>query len=119
MTGLADVADQDVSDLPTGRARVVELARCLMSGPSVLLLDEPASGQTEAETETFGELLGRLAADGLAICMVEHDMGLVMRVCSWIYVLDYGDVLAAGAPARIRDDPAVIAAYLGAPAGAG
>ena len=113
LTGLGDVADRDVADIPTGRARVVELARALMSGPRVVLLDEPASGQTEEETRAFGELLRRLAADGLGVCLVEHDVGLVMEVCSQIYVLDYGAVLASGPAEKVRKDPAVIAAYLG------
>jgi branched-chain amino acid transport system ATP-binding protein len=116
LTGLGDVADRDVSDIPTGRARVVEVARALMTQPSVLLLDEPAAGQTERETLEFGHLLGQLAADGLAICLVEHDMALVMRVSSDIHVLDYGKVLAVGNPEKVQNDPAVIAAYLGAPA---
>jgi len=118
LTGLTDVAHRDVADIPTGRARVVELARALMTSPSVVLLDEPASGQTEQETEAFGRLLMRLAADGLAICLVEHDVSLVMQVCSTITVLDYGAVLARGTAAEIRDDPAVVAAYLGTAEGA-
>jgi branched-chain amino acid transport system ATP-binding protein len=115
LTGLGDVADRDVSDIPTGRARVVEVARALMTQPTVLLLDEPAAGQTERETEEFGHLLGQLADEGLAICLVEHDMALVMRVSSDIHVLDYGKVLAVGNPEEVQNDPAVVAAYLGAP----
>ncbi len=119
LTGLGDVAHRDVADIPTGRARVVELARTLMTGPKVVLLDEPASGQTEEETASFGRLLRRLAHDdGLAICLVEHDMGLVMDVCSVVTVLDYGRVLAVGTPAQVRTDPAVITAYLGTTAAA-
>ncbi len=113
LTGLTDVAAREVADIPTGRARVVELARALMTGPTVLLLDEPASGQTERETEVFGQLLLRLAADGLAVCLVEHDMALVMEVSTTIHVLDYGRILAVGKPEEIRNDSAVIAAYLG------
>ncbi len=119
LTGLTDVADRDVSDIPTGRARVVEVARALMTQPSIVLLDEPASGQTEQETVVFGELLRRLAGDGLAVCLVEHDVGLVMQVCSTITVLDYGAVIARGTPEQIRVDPAVIDAYLGTPEGLG
>ena len=113
LTGLADVAERDVADIPTGRARVVEVARALMTRPSVLLLDEPAAGQTERETEAFGQLLQRLAGDGLAICLVEHDMALVMQVSDTIHVLDYGRILAVGNREQVRNDPAVIAAYLG------
>jgi branched-chain amino acid transport system ATP-binding protein len=119
LTGLGALADREVSEIPTGRARVVELARALMTRPSVLLLDEPAAGQTERETEEFGGLLRRLAADGLAICLVEHDMTLVMDVCQTINVLDYGRTIAAGTPDRVRNDPAVIEAYLGTPEGVG
>ena len=117
LTGLGPVADREVAELPTGRARVVEVARALMSQPKVLLLDEPASGQTEHETEAFGRLLRRLADDGLAICLVEHDMTLVMDVCETIHVLDYGREIACGPPAQVRDDPAVLDAYLGTPEG--
>ncbi|MGV9744246.1 ABC transporter ATP-binding protein [Rhodococcus zopfii] len=113
LTGLEDIADRDVSDIPTGRARVVEVARALMTAPRILLLDEPASGQTEQETEQFADLLGELAAGGLAICLVEHDIPLVMKICSTIHVLDYGALLASGPPDEIKNDPAVIAAYIG------
>jgi len=119
LTGLGAIADREVSEIPTGRARVVEVARALMTRPSVLLLDEPAAGQTEHETEEFGDLLRRLAADGLAVCLVEHDMTLVMDVCQTIHVLDFGRTIAAGPPDRVRNDPAVIEAYLGTPEGVG
>ncbi len=116
LVGLGDVADREVSELPTGRARVVEVARALMTQPKVLLLDEPASGQTEQETEAFGLLLRQLVEErDLAICLVEHDVGLVMGTCEHIHVLDYGEVIASGTPDQVKDDPAVINAYLGAP----
>lgn len=116
LVGLQDVADRDVSELPTARARVVEVARALMTHPKVLLLDEPASGQTEQETATFGQLLRRLVDErGLAICLVEHDVSLVMGTCELIHVLDYGELIASGPPDRVRSDPAVVNAYLGAP----
>ena len=116
LVGLGDVADREVSELPTGRARVVELARALMTQPRVLLLDEPASGQTEQETEAFGRLLRQLVDErDLAICLVEHDVGLVMGTCEHIHVLDYGQVIASGTPEQVKNDPIVVNAYLGAP----
>ncbi|HYZ99649.1 MAG TPA: ABC transporter ATP-binding protein [Acidimicrobiales bacterium] len=119
LTGLGAIADREVSEIPTGQARVVELARALMTRPSVLLLDEPAAGQTEAETEAFGRLLRRLADDGLAVCLVEHDMSLVMEVCETVHVLDYGRTIAVGSPDEVRHDAAVVEAYLGTPEGVG
>src|ERR1700722_11707239 len=116
LVGLGDVADRDVSELPTGRARVVEVARALMTQPKILLLDEPASGQTEQETEAFGRLLRQLVDErDLGICLVEHDVGLVMGTCEHIHVLDYGEVIASGTPEQVKNDPIVVNAYLGAP----
>jgi branched-chain amino acid transport system ATP-binding protein len=116
LVGLSDVAEREVSELPTARARVVEVARALMTQPKVLLLDEPASGQTEQETAAFGTLLRHLVEErGLAICLVEHDVGLVMGTCELIHVLDYGEIIASGSPEQVKNDPAVVNAYLGAP----
>jgi branched-chain amino acid transport system ATP-binding protein len=116
LVGLGDVAEREVSELPTARARVVEVARALMTQPRVLLLDEPASGQTEEETVAFGRLLRQLVDErDLAICLVEHDVGLVMDTCELIHVLDYGEIIASGAPEQVKNDPAVVNAYLGAP----
>jgi len=111
--GLADVADARVGNLSTGRARLVELGRALATRPKVLLLDEPASGQDEGETETFGRLLRELASEGIAVVLVEHDMQLVMQVCDMIHVLDFGRIIAVGTAAEIQHDEAVLAAYLG------
>ncbi len=111
--GLVDVADVLAGSLPTGQGRLVELARALATDPKVLLLDEPASGQTDVETDHFSALLRELAQEGIAILLVEHDMALVMAVCDEIFVLDAGRILASGSPEDVRTNPAVLAAYLG------
>jgi len=112
--GLTKVANDRADTLPTGTGRLVELARSLATRPKVLLLDEPAAGQDTDETERFSKILQQLAADGLAILLVEHDMELVMNVCHQVAVLDYGRIICTGTPAEVRADPAVQAAYLGA-----
>ncbi len=111
--GLQTVADARVDSLPTGQCRLVELGRCLATRPQVLLLDEPASGQDEHETVAFAALLRELAASGMAVLLVEHDVHLVMEVCSAVHVLDFGRIIAAGTPAEIQANEAVLAAYLG------
>jgi branched-chain amino acid transport system ATP-binding protein len=114
MLGLTRVADANVSTIPTGTARVVELGRALMIRPRILLLDEPASGQTDEETKAFELLLRRLVdEDGLTVLLVEHDMALVMDVCDRIHVLDFGEIISAGTPDDVRADPRVRDAYLG------
>jgi branched-chain amino acid transport system ATP-binding protein len=111
--GLADEAASPVSSLPTGSARLVELARALSTDPKVLLLDEPCSGLDERETETLGQLLTSVAAEGRAVVLVEHDTELVLKICETVHVLDFGQVIASGPPAQIRTDPKVQVAYLG------
>jgi branched-chain amino acid transport system ATP-binding protein len=111
--GVGDEAMAPVSSLPTGSARLVELARALSTDPTVLLLDEPCSGLDERETANLGLLLTSLAAEGRAIVLVEHDTDLVLRICGTVHVLDFGQVIATGPPDVVRRDSAVQEAYLG------
>jgi branched-chain amino acid transport system ATP-binding protein len=111
--GLTEVAGSTADTLPTGLGRLVEVGRALAASPKLLLLDEPAAGQDGEETQAFAALLRTLAADGTAVVLVEHDMGLVMGVCDEVYVLDLGKIIAVGPPGVIRHDETVLAAYLG------
>ena len=111
---LQALADVEVTTLPVGQARLVELARALCLTPKVLLLDEPASGLDPAETADFVALLAHVRSTlGCAMLLVEHDMGVVLPLCDHVVVMDFGKVLAAGPPLEVRDDPAVRTAYLG------
>jgi branched-chain amino acid transport system ATP-binding protein len=111
--GVSGVATEPVNALSTGTARLVELARALAIDPRVLLLDEPSSGLDDRETAGLGTLLRALATERRAVLLVEHDMDLVLEICDVVHVLDFGEVIASGAPSEVRADPAVQAAYLG------
>jgi branched-chain amino acid transport system ATP-binding protein len=111
--GYRDSIERLAGDLPHVDRRLVEVARALALGPRVLLLDEPAAGLSEAEKHKLAALIRTIADHGVAIVLVEHDMGMVMGISDHIVVLDAGKPIAAGTPDEIRDDPAVIAAYLG------
>ena len=111
---LGPIRDLPAGSLPIGAARMVELARALIGEPTVLLLDEPTSGLGEAETELMGAAIRDVVADGrCGVLLVEHDVPFVMGLSTRITVLDLGRTIATGTPEQVRDDPAVIAAYLG------
>jgi branched-chain amino acid transport system permease protein len=117
--GLLEDADRPAGTLALGRQRIVEIARALCLDPVLLLLDEPAAGLRHAEKRTLAALLRRLRGEGMGILLVEHDMGFVMTLADRLVVMDFGTKLAEGQAAAVRQDQAVIAAYLGAPAPAG
>jgi branched-chain amino acid transport system ATP-binding protein len=114
--GLEDVADRPAGSLPYGALKRLEIARALAAKPRLLLLDEPAAGCNATETEGLSELIRRLAEEGLAIVLVEHDMAMVMSLAGHVIVLDQGRVIADGPPAAVRANPRVRSAYLGADA---
>ena len=111
--GLADRAHQPAAILPLGLKRLLEIARALASEPRLLLLDEPASGLDQNETDRLGDMILNLRDQGLTILLVEHDMSLTMEIAEDIIVLNYGELLAEGPPRAIQKHPEVIAAYLG------
>jgi ABC-type branched-subunit amino acid transport system ATPase component/branched-subunit amino acid ABC-type transport system permease component len=119
LAGIADLAERPVAALSTGQRRLVELARCLAGQFDVLLLDEPSSGLDGVETERFGQILTRVVAErGVGILLVEHDMALVMNVCDYVHVLDFGTKIFEGTTADVSSSDEVRAAYLGTePAG--
>jgi branched-chain amino acid transport system ATP-binding protein len=111
--GLAELADVPVGALPFGRRRMVELARAVATEPRLLLLDEPASGLNTRETDDLAALVCRIREDGVTVLLVEHDMSLVMDISDEIVVLNFGTPIAEGGPAQVRNDPNVVAVYLG------
>lgn len=113
LMGLSELADRVTGDLSSGQQRVVEITRALAAHTQLLLLDEPAIGLSGAEREHLMTVLRRLAGEGISVLLVEHNIDIVMSISESIVVLNYGQVIAEGTPAEIRNHPAVLEAYLG------
>ena len=114
IVGLDDVADEKATSLPYGQQRRLEIVRALATHPKLLLLDEPAAGMNPQETEELGMFIKEIKEKfNITVFMIEHHMNLVMGISDRIYVIDFGSQIAEGTPKEVRDNPAVIAAYLG------
>ena len=111
--GILDLADEEAQNLPFGKQRAVEFARAIAAEPSLLLLDEPASGLNIHETEDLATLISGIREMGITILLVEHDMSLVMDICDEVAVLNFGKKIAEGTPTEIQRNPDVVEVYLG------
>jgi sulfate-transporting ATPase len=113
IVGIADLRDRHAGDLSQGQRQLVSIARACAADPRVVLLDEPAAGLDTTESAQLGERIRNIAATGTGVLLVDHDVALVLGICDYIYVLDFGSVIAEGDPAAVRSNRAVVDAYLG------
>jgi branched-chain amino acid transport system ATP-binding protein len=113
MLELEEFSGRMPSELPQGKRKLVGVARALAGQSKLVLLDEPASGLDTQESLDLGRRLRRVVTEGVAMLLVDHDMALVLNVCDYVYVIDFGRVLAHGLPAEVRANEQVLAAYLG------
>ena len=117
LLGLTEMKDRLTLDLSHGQRKLVSVARGLAARPELLLLDEPAAGLDSVESQKLGSHLRDILTKDITLFLIDHDMGLVLSVCDYIYVLDFGKIIAEGTPDEIRKNPEVIKAYLGETAG--
>lgn len=111
--GLLDLKNEYARNLPYGKQRILEIARALITGPKLLLLDEPAAGLNSQEIHALMELIKRISERGISILLIEHRMEIVGKLADWVFVLNHGAKIAEGTFDKVKEDPAVIQAYLG------
>jgi branched-chain amino acid transport system ATP-binding protein len=117
LVGLSQQASMFPAELSQGQRKLVGVARAIAQRPKLILLDEPAAGLDTAESQDLGRRMRSLLESGMSVLLIDHDMGLVLSVCDYLYVLDFGKIIAEGTPSEIRSNPRVVEAYLGESAG--